>query len=92
MVDSANADVPESKNIDEMIAKGRERGPVGFSGGPDPWHKKRGMIDDWDFIDKSHFVYILFLSKLNIELQGKTIGISEICCFALYIQVVKAVD
>ena len=55
IVASANADVPENKKIDEVTAKGRERGPEGLSGGPDPWHKKRDMIDDWDFAEKNRF-------------------------------------
>ena len=58
IVASANADVPENKGMDELTARGRERGPEGFSGGPDPWHKKCDMIDDWDFVEKSRFLFI----------------------------------
>ena len=67
IVASANAEVPENKKTEDMIAKGRERGPEGFSGVPDPWHKKLSIIGDWDFVDKSRFLRTFLLSKLNTE-------------------------
>ena len=92
IVASANAEVPENKKIDEMIAKGRKRGPEGLPGGPDPWHKKRDMIDDWDFVKTSRLLYTFLLSSLYTELHGKTIGIEGRNGFELYRQVVKVAD
>ena len=91
-MESASAEIPENKKIDDMIAKGRERELEVFSGGPDPWHKKHYMIDDWGFFDKSRFLFTFLLSRMNTELHGKTIGIEGRNGLDLYRQVVQALD
>ena len=62
-MESASAEIPENKKIDDQIAKGRARGPEGFSGGPDPWHKKLTIGGDWDFVEKSRFLWTFLLRK-----------------------------
>ena len=44
IIEMVNKDRPENRLIDIGIAKGKERGPEGFSGGADPWYKK-GFIE-----------------------------------------------
>ena len=77
-------ELPENKKIDVDIVKGRDRAPEGFSGGADPWYKKKDILKDWDFGEKSRFLYAFLLSKLNSELHGKTFGIEGRNGFELY--------
>ena len=70
-----NIDIPANKLIDVELAKGKARSPEGFSGGADPWQEKQDILGDWNFEEKSRFLYTFLLIKLNTELHGKTLGI-----------------
>ena len=78
--------------IDIEAAKAKVKGPEGFSGGADPWQEKQDRLQDWNFEEKSRFLYTFMLSKLNTELHGKTLGIEGRSGFELHRQTVRAVD
>ena len=88
MMAAANADIPKNKKIDKWIAE--EKSPGGFMGGADPW--KIDITGDWDFAEKSRYLYTFLLTKLNKDLHGKTIGIEGRNGLELYRQIVQSVD
>ena len=58
-----------------------------------PTHGKRSRaLQDWNFEEKSRFLYTLMLSKLNTELHGKMLGIEKRNGFELDRQIVRAVS
>ena len=54
-----NIEIPASKLIELEIAKGKARGPEGFSGGAEPRHEKQDILEDWNFDEKSRFFVYL---------------------------------
>ena len=92
IIEMVNKELPENRMIEVDIAKGKDRGQVGFPGGPDPWYKKKDLLNDCVFDKKSRFLYTFLLSRLNTELHGKTLGIEGRNGFKLHGQVVRAVD
>ena len=89
IVDMANADIPRNKNIDEWVSSGKSGDFMGVPGA-DPW--KADLTPDWEFVEKSRYLYTFLLSKLNTDLHGKTIGIEDRNGLELYRQVVQSVD
>ena len=85
---AANTDVPKNKKIDECVAKGKS---VDFMGvpGADPWKVDRTA--DWEFVDKSRYLYTFLLSKLT-DLHGETSGIEDRNGLELYRQIVQSID
>ena len=87
IVAAANADIPKNKKIDECSAKEK---PGDFMGGSDPW--KIDITSEWNFANKSRYLYTLLMTKLNTDLHGKTIGIEGRNGLELYRQIVHSDD
>ena len=90
-----NVDLPPNKAMDKAKEERTKRGPDGFMGGglSDPWvSEKQDVLGDWEFEEKSRFLWNFLLNKLNVELYSKTLGIEGRNGFELYRQVVRAVD
>ena len=72
----ANTDIPANKAIGkETEERAKGKGPEGFSGGVDAWPSKQDILQDWDFQEKSSFLWNFLLSNLNAELYSKTLSI-----------------
>ena len=88
----ANENIPSNKAIDKEIEDRKKKGLEGFSGGIDPWTSKMDIAKDWEFEEKSRFLWNFLLGRLNAELYSKTLSIEGRNGFELYRQVVRAAD
>ena len=56
--------------------------------GADSW--KTDLAPEWEFVDKSRYLYTFLMSKLNTDLHGETIGIKDRNGMELYRQIVQS--
>ena len=85
IIDQANEELKK-----ENKKKGAADGLLDHGDGFDAWAIDLGP--EWQFAEKTRFMYKFLISNLSTKLHGKTIGIEARNGLELYRQVVQAVD
>ena len=82
VIDEINFEHKVKMKNDKIVAEGGVPPAPGLPGS-DPWADGglpgADLVDPfiWEFVDKSRWMYTYLLSKLNAELQSKTLGVEN---------------